>query len=183
MGAPAIPVVYLLTQKTKTTRLLRPLDHFTRHHQGAPQMSLPMEGRGVDARANTWSGWKTSNRTWIGAGKIVILAQIQPTAPDLLVSGNRLRRPFATPPGVPADRIAILRQAFAATMTDSELMQDAAKLNVDMAPSVGLTFNVLSKRRRPFMQVLPSTPNHSLRTDGSSFKRWEARHGQGLEID
>jgi len=152
-------------------------------YQGVTQMSLAMERREVDAHANTWSGWKTSNREWIDTGKIVILAQIQPTAPDLpgvpavedmvkgdderkivnfVVSGNRLGRPFATPPGVPADRVAILRRAFAATMKDSEFMQDAAKLNVEVAPVSGLDIQnlvettasinaSLAERAKPFL--------------------------------
>ena len=152
-------------------------------YQGVTQMSLAMERREVDAHANTWSGWKTSNREWIDTGKIVILAQIQPTAPDLpgvpavedmvkgederkivnfVVSGNRLGRPFATPPGVPADRIAILRNAFAATMTDTDFMQDAAKLNVDVAPVLGVDIQnlvektasidpSLAERAKPFL--------------------------------
>ncbi len=152
-------------------------------YQGVTQMSLAMERREVDAHANTWSGWKTSNREWLEQGKIVILAQINPKAVDLpgvpavedmvkgederkivnfVVSGNRLGRPFATPPGVPADRVAILRSAFAATMNDPEFLQDANRLNVDVAPVLGvdiqrfvdITTSIdlrLAERAKPFL--------------------------------
>ena len=41
-------------------------------------------------------------------------------------------RPFVTAPGVPAERVAALRQAFAKTMTDPEFLADAAKANIDI---------------------------------------------------
>lgn len=48
-----------------------------------------------------------------------------------------LGRPFAAPPGVPADRVAMLREAFDKTMQDAEFRAEAAKGNLDINPISG----------------------------------------------
>lgn len=42
-------------------------------------------------------------------------------------------RPYVVPPGVPADRLAVLRKAFKDTLNDPALMAESAKLSLDMA--------------------------------------------------
>jgi tripartite-type tricarboxylate transporter receptor subunit TctC len=46
-------------------------------------------------------------------------------------------RPFVTPPGVPANRIAALRQGFAATLGDPAFLADAAKQKLRVVPISG----------------------------------------------
>jgi hypothetical protein len=46
-------------------------------------------------------------------------------------------RPFAAPPGVPAERIALLRQAFDATLRDPQFLADAKKLQMEIDPLKG----------------------------------------------
>jgi tripartite-type tricarboxylate transporter receptor subunit TctC len=46
----------------------------------------------------------------------------------------KLSRPFAAPPGVPADRAKALQAAFIATHKDKQYLEEAAKLNVDVSP-------------------------------------------------
>src|SRR5439155_15155209 len=50
-----------------------------------------------------------------------------------VLNAQTLGRPFAAPPGIPADRATALRQAFDATMADPALLADmrARKLDVD----------------------------------------------------
>jgi len=43
-------------------------------------------------------------------------------------------RPFAGPPGVPADRAQALQQAFAAVIRDPDFMGEAKRLNLDLTP-------------------------------------------------
>jgi tripartite-type tricarboxylate transporter receptor subunit TctC len=43
-------------------------------------------------------------------------------------------RPIAAPPGVPAERLAALRMAFAATLKDEAFLVDAKRLNIDIGP-------------------------------------------------
>ena len=48
-----------------------------------------------------------------------------------------MARPFAAPPGIPADRKAALVAAFDATMKDPEYLEDAKKLELDVNPVSG----------------------------------------------
>jgi tripartite-type tricarboxylate transporter receptor subunit TctC len=48
-------------------------------------------------------------------------------------SSTEFGRPYVFPPGVPADRVAAMRDAFKATLADGDLLQEAAKANIDMA--------------------------------------------------
>jgi tripartite-type tricarboxylate transporter receptor subunit TctC len=45
-----------------------------------------------------------------------------------------MARPFAAPPGIPADRKAALVAAFDATMKDPEFLAEAKRLNIDVNP-------------------------------------------------
>jgi tripartite-type tricarboxylate transporter receptor subunit TctC len=46
-------------------------------------------------------------------------------------------RPLAFPAGVPAERVAAFRQAFAATVADPEFLADAARTKLDINPVLG----------------------------------------------
>src|SRR5258708_22667071 len=46
-------------------------------------------------------------------------------------------RPFLAPPGIPAERVEALRQAFTATMTDPAFMADAEKSQLEVNPVAG----------------------------------------------
>ena len=65
-------------------------------------------------------------------------------------------RPFAMPPNVPADRVAILRAAFEATLKDPAFIADAAKLQMDIDPLTGAQIEDLLKTAysapRPIVQ-------------------------------
>ena len=56
----------------------------------------------------------------------------------LVLGPERIARPFAAPPGVPADRLDILREAFDSTMKDPEFLADAKKAKLDVQPMRGL---------------------------------------------
>jgi tripartite-type tricarboxylate transporter receptor subunit TctC len=47
------------------------------------------------------------------------------------------QRPFSVPPGTPKERLATLRQAFAATLRDPEFLADAKKTRLDIEPVSG----------------------------------------------
>lgn len=53
---------------------------------------------------------------------------------------NSLARPFAAPPGVPADRAKILQDAFVAATRDAAYIEEAHKLKVDVSPIDGAEF-------------------------------------------
>lgn len=55
----------------------------------------------------------------------------------VLISGGEVGRPYIAPPEVPAARIKILRDAFAATVKDPRLLADAKKARLPVSPAVG----------------------------------------------
>jgi tripartite-type tricarboxylate transporter receptor subunit TctC len=56
---------------------------------------------------------------------------------ELYLTQKTVARPMLAPPGVPADRIAALRTAFAALATDQQFLADGAKAKLDVAPVTG----------------------------------------------
>jgi len=65
----------------------------------------------------------------------------------LIFGAGKMGRPVAAPPGVPADRVAMLRKAFDETMKDQEFLAEAKKLNIDIdGPSDGAAVEALLKR-------------------------------------
>ena len=112
----------------------------------------------------TWSSVKATMRPLLEARKINLLVQWG-TAADPEISGYAKRnvpliqdygqtdldrrvlvfigagaafgRPILAPPGIPPERVAILRQAFDRTMADPAFLAEAAKLNMDIKPLGG----------------------------------------------
>jgi tripartite-type tricarboxylate transporter receptor subunit TctC len=54
-----------------------------------------------------------------------------------------MARPFAAPPGIPADRKAALIDAFDATMTDADFLAEAQKLSFDVRPVKAATIDAM----------------------------------------
>jgi tripartite-type tricarboxylate transporter receptor subunit TctC len=52
-------------------------------------------------------------------------------------------RPIVTSPGVPADRVALLRRAFEATMKDPGFLADADKQSLEVKPLAGAAIDKL----------------------------------------
>lgn len=63
----------------------------------------------------------------------------------LVMAGSDFGRPIIAPPGVPPDKIKILREAFNKTMADPELLADAKRKNFDIAPTPGEELEALAK--------------------------------------
>lgn len=51
--------------------------------------------------------------------------------------------PYAAPPGVPAERLATLRQAFDATMRDADFRIDARQLDIEIQPIDGVALHAM----------------------------------------
>jgi hypothetical protein len=103
------------------------------------------------------SSWKTTKPDWLRDGKIFVIAQAGPRAPDLaapsleelartederrilelVFAGSQFGRPFTTAPGTPEDRVAALRTAFDAVMNDPEFRTEMQALHFEVAPVAG----------------------------------------------
>ena len=64
---------------------------------------------------------------------------------ELILVRQEMGRPFAAPPGVPADRVATLRAAFDATLKDPQFLSDAKKLELEVDPLTGVQIETLLK--------------------------------------
>jgi tripartite-type tricarboxylate transporter receptor subunit TctC len=64
---------------------------------------------------------------------------------QVILSGDELGRPMIAPPGVPADRVKILREAYNKALADPELMAEVTKSRLDMDPSTGEEIEALVK--------------------------------------
>jgi tripartite-type tricarboxylate transporter receptor subunit TctC len=56
---------------------------------------------------------------------------------EILELPYSLSRPFAAPPGIPADRAAALQKAFMETHKDPEYLKDAERMKIDISPIDG----------------------------------------------
>lgn len=63
----------------------------------------------------------------------------------VLLSSGDVGRPFFGPPGMPSDRLKILRDAFAKTMNDEALLTEARKKKWDLDPLSGEGLETLAK--------------------------------------
>ena len=59
---------------------------------------------------------------------------------ELIFNQSEFGRPYITPPGVPADRLKALREAFDATMKDPDFLGEAAKAKLPINPMGGEEF-------------------------------------------
>ena len=72
---------------------------------------------------------------------------------ELIFRPSEITRPLAAPPGVPADRVAVLRKALADTMADPETLADGKRIGVDFTPMTG-------ERIQELMANFYKTPAH-----------------------
>jgi tripartite-type tricarboxylate transporter receptor subunit TctC len=124
-------------------------------YPGQNEILHAMEGGEVEAMASPfWSSIKASRPAWYKEGKIRFLFQYGasgahpelkgvPLALDLLQTDADktllvvaaaplgLGRPFGAPPGIPADRLAVLRTAMMATFKDPAFLADCAKQRLE----------------------------------------------------
>jgi tripartite-type tricarboxylate transporter receptor subunit TctC len=128
-------------------------------YDGAAGVEHAMEQGEVEGDAgDTWFSGQGNTYEWYKAGKIRVLVQIGTRTPDLPnvpllvdLAGNSddrallelfsapytIGKPTAMGPKVPADRVAALRAAYAATMQDPGFLADAKNLGVEIAPVSG----------------------------------------------
>jgi hypothetical protein len=107
----------------------------------------------------SWSSVKSTNYTLYQNKEIVIPVQLalvkHPDLPDVplimdetndpqqraalkLIFGRQsVARPYATAPGVPAERVAALRKAFDDTMKDPDFLTEAQKTDLEVQPVSG----------------------------------------------
>ena len=63
----------------------------------------------------------------------------------VILAANEIGRPIIATPGVPADRVKILREAFMKTVNDPELLDDAKKKKLELDPVSGEELEMLAR--------------------------------------
>ena len=122
-------------------------------YPGQSESFIAMERGEVDGYPSIfWSSLSATRPDWIKTGKVKYIVQYGPekekgagatpnvsdllTKPDdrLLLNAAiaplALGRPYLLPPGVPADRVALLQKAIMDTFADPEFLAEADKLNL-----------------------------------------------------
>jgi tripartite-type tricarboxylate transporter receptor subunit TctC len=134
-------------------------------YAGSTQIHLAMERGEVMGRGgNSWSSLQTANASWIKEKKINMLVQVgfekEPDLPDVPLLLDLVKdddkgviRVISLPtaigyghwlaPGVPKDRLAALRAAYAAVMKDPEFIKEAAKTRMDIRVQTGAEVEAL----------------------------------------
>ena len=64
---------------------------------------------------------------------------------NVLTAGEDFGHPMMAPPGVPAERVKLLRDAYAKTLKDPELLVDVKKQEYDFDPVSGDELQTLAK--------------------------------------
>jgi tripartite-type tricarboxylate transporter receptor subunit TctC len=112
----------------------------------------------VGGFVNSVGGPVGARRQWVDTGQMRVLFNMEPEpvawlgAPTIFdftrteeqrqvlafFAGNtQLGRPLMAPPGVPADRVDLLRRAFDATMADAAFLKEAESMGFEVAPQTG----------------------------------------------
>ena len=128
--------------------------------KGGNDIYLAMERGEVQGRCGSpYSSIELSRPGWVTSGKVKIPIQFStrrdPALPDtptvmelapshivrdtleLIMAPQEMNRPWLTPPGVPAARLAALREAFHAAMNDPGFVDEAARLGLEIEETSG----------------------------------------------
>jgi hypothetical protein len=137
-------------------------------YPGSTEMNLAMERHEADGRCGwSWTSLLSRNKAMLDTKAINLTLQIalqkdkHPALQDvplvvdmtddpqkkaalkLIVSRQVMARPFAAPPGIPADRARALREAFDATMKDADFIAEMKRLDLDLQPVTGPEIDAL----------------------------------------
>lgn len=137
-------------------------------YSGSAEIALAMERGEIPAFVGWyWAGMKRTKPEWLEKHLVNVLVQFGVTPnPDMkgvpfildllkspadrqvvhvALSQLAMARPFAGPPGIPADRLAALRAAFEAMLKDPAFLADAKKQQLDITPYSGAQIDALLK--------------------------------------
>ena len=133
---------------------------------GTSDIALAMQRGEVHGLCGiSWSTIKSQHGSWVKDRKINLLVQAAltkdvelPNVPlardlartteqrqilDFVMVSQSMARPFAAPPGIPAERKAALRTAFDETMKDPAFLADAKKTVLDVSPVSGAELDAM----------------------------------------
>jgi tripartite-type tricarboxylate transporter receptor subunit TctC len=135
---------------------------------GTSEIMLAMERREVDALENSWNSIVRTKKEWVDTKKINVLIQavlerskLLPDTPTLVEMGRTadekaalafytssaaVSRSLLGTPGIPADRLKALREAFQATLRDPDFLAEIKKSRSEFDPAPGEYLEDLAKK-------------------------------------
>jgi tripartite-type tricarboxylate transporter receptor subunit TctC len=157
---------YTLIYPTIMNSLLGTKFKLVTGYQSTAEIGLAMERGEIEGRAgNNFNSLKVENAELLKTGKVTLITQVglerDPEFPDVPLLTDLARsdedrqilrlfstdvvigRPFVTSPGVPAERVALLRKAFDEMMKDAAYLDDAKKAGLDVTPVAGAKVQTL----------------------------------------
>ncbi len=137
-------------------------------YPGGNDVNLAMERGEVMGRCGwSWSSVVATRKDWLDSKKITVLVQLSlhkhadlPNTPvvidlaktdeqkkifKLIFARQVMGRPYLAPPGIPKERAAALRKAFADTLKDKEFRADADQAKLEIQPVSGEEVEALVK--------------------------------------
>jgi tripartite-type tricarboxylate transporter receptor subunit TctC len=142
-------------------------------YQGGQEIDLAVERGEVHCRAFTVTSFfaREPFHTWRKNGFVQVLTQTgkkrDPRLPDVptvyelmeeyrtpestrrlaavVLAAGEFGRPIVVTPGVPAERVKILREAFSKTLSDPDLVADIKKKKLEVDPTAGEDLEALAK--------------------------------------
>lgn len=128
-------------------------------YPGSTQGMMAMERGEVDGGLTSWNTLNRTKQDWLRNHDINLLVQYAPARhselPDVptvieiaktpeakqvlafFISSAQIGRSIAAPPGVPADRVQLLRAAFDAMLKDPEFRAEIEKTGLEFQPAAG----------------------------------------------
>jgi tripartite-type tricarboxylate transporter receptor subunit TctC len=126
-------------------------------YEGTNRIAVALEGGELSGMCNPWETLNATKSDWFSSNPPYVTNLVQqgtekhPDLPNVpmaeefaqstedkqiiraATSTLAISKPLAGPPGMPAERVAALRQALEATMKDPELIAEAEKAQVDLS--------------------------------------------------
>ena len=129
-------------------------------YRSGGEMKLAMDRREVDGRGSwSWSAFRNEGMPLVKQGELNMLVQMGtakvpelPQVPlvmdlakgdeqrqilELLLAAQGMAWPVFAPAEVPAERVALLRRAYAAMLKDKDALADANKIGIEVDPVAG----------------------------------------------
>ena len=128
-------------------------------YKGSGEAMLAVERGEAEGHSTSWVALKVAHPDWVRDKSVTILVQFalkrHPEMPDVptvvelatndeqrailstVVNAAEIGSAFFTTPGVPADRLNVLRRAFDATMKDPEFLAEVERTKLTVNPFTG----------------------------------------------
>ena len=145
-------------------------------YKGTAPIRLAFNSGEVGGLSNSWQSFRSTWRKELETGEVMMVLQLSskphPDLPKVPLAMNLAKtdearkliqavaqahgaavRPYVLPPSTPKDRVEILRKSFMEAVKDPELLNEAAKANLEINPGSG---EELERNVKELLQLEPS---------------------------